>query len=210
MILAPQGDATPGLHALIERRIPLVFVDRTITELDVPSIDSDPAPGMRSAVEELVAHGHSSVTYVAGLLGSPTGRERLAAFERAAAPLLAQGSARVIRAGNTDTQWLGELDEHLGTGTTALVFGYSPHTLVAVRHLQDTGRRIGREASSISYDDLEVFNLLLPRLTVITQHPARQAARAVEMICETIDGERPASQRVPASLIRRESVTTLR
>ena len=176
----------------------------------MPSIDSDPAPGMRSAVEELVAHGHSSVTYVAGLLGSPTGRERLAAFERVAAPLLAQGSARVIRAGNTDTQWLGELDEHLGTGTTALVFGYSPHTLVAVRHLQDTGRRIGRDASIISYDDLEVFNLLLPRLTVITQHPARQAARAVEMICETIDGERPASQRVPASLIRRESVTTLR
>ena len=103
VILAPQGDATPGLHALIERRTPLVFVDRTITELDVPSIDSDPAPGMRSAVEELVAHGHSSVTYVAGLLGSPTGRERLAAFERAAAPLLAQGSARVIRADNTDT-----------------------------------------------------------------------------------------------------------
>ena len=62
----------------------------------------------------------------------------------------------------------------------------------------------------ISYDDLEVFNLLLPRLTVITQHPERQAARAVEMICETIDGGRPASQRVPASLIRRESVTTVR
>ena len=209
VILAPQGDATPGLHALIERRIPLVFVDRTITELDVPSIDSDPAPGMRSAVEELVAHGHSSVTYVAGLLGSPTGRERLAAFERAAAPLLAQGSARVIRAGNTDTQWLGELDEHLGTGTTALVFGYSPHTLVAVRHLQDTGRRIGRDASIISYDDLEVFDLLRPRLTVITQHPVRQAERAVDMLCEAIDGGRPASERIAASLIRRDSVATL-
>lgn len=165
---------------------------------------------MRSAVEELVAHGHGSVTYVAGILGSPTGRERLAAFERAAAPLLAQGAARVIRADNTGARWLVELDEHLETGTTALVFGYSPHTLIAVRHLQDTGRRIGRDASIISYDDLEVFNLLLPRLTVITQHPERQAARAVEMICETIDGGRPASQRVPASLIRRESVTTVR
>ena len=104
MILAPQGDVTSGLRTLIERRIPLVFVDRAITELDVPSIDSDPAPGMRSAVEELVAHGHGSVTYVAGILGSPTGRERLAAFERAAAPLLAQGAARVIRADNTNTR----------------------------------------------------------------------------------------------------------
>ena len=210
MILAPQGDATPGLRTLVEHQTPLVFVDRAIAELDVPSIDSDPAPGMRSAVEELVAHGHSSVTYIAGILGSPTGRERLAAFEQAAAPLLAQGAARVIRADNTGARWLVELDEHLETGTTALVFGYSPHTLIAIRHLQDTGRRIGRDASIISYDDLEVFNLLLPRLTVITQHPARQAARAVEMICETIDGGRPASQRVPASLIRRESVTTLR
>ena len=181
VILAPQGDAVPGLRTLVERRIPLVLVDRTITAPDVPSIDSDPAPGLHAAVEELVDHGHRSVTYVAGLLGSSTGRERLAAFEQAAASSLAHGSARVIRAESTGAQWLDELDEHLRTGTTALVLGYSPHTLMAIRHLQDTGRRIGRDVSIISYDDLEVFDLLRPRLTVITQHPARQAARAVEM-----------------------------
>ena len=208
-ILAPQGDAAPGLRTLVERRIPLVFVDRTITALDVPSIDSDPAPGLHAAVEELVDHGHRSVTYVAGLLGSPTGRERLAAFEQAAASSLAHGSARVIRAENTGAQWLDELDEHLRTGTTALVLGYSPHTLMAIRHLQDTGRRIGRDVSIISYDDLEVFDLLCPRLTVITQHPVRQAERAVDMLCEAIDGGRPDSERIAASLIRRDSVATL-
>ena len=50
-------------------------------------------------------------------------------------PLLAQGAARVIRANNTGARWLVELDEHLETGTTALIFRYSPHTLIAVRYL---------------------------------------------------------------------------
>ena len=209
VILAPQGDATPGLRTLGERRNPHVVVAPTITALNVPSIDSDPAPGLGAAVEELAAHGHRSVTYVAGLLGSPTGRERLTAFERAAAPLLPRGSARVIRAENTGARWLDELDAHLETGATALVFGYSPHTLMAIRHLQDTGRRFGRDVSIISYDDLEVFDLLRPRLTVITQHPVRQAERAVDMLCEAIDGGRPASERVAASLIRRDSVADL-
>jgi LacI family transcriptional regulator len=66
VIAAPQGEGSAGLHALLERDIPTVFVDRTVDGIDVPSVTTDSDSGIRQAAEHLARHGHERVGYIAG------------------------------------------------------------------------------------------------------------------------------------------------
>ena len=84
VIAAPQGEGSSSLHALLERDIPTVFVDRTVDGIDVPSVTTDSDAGIRQAVEHLARQGHERVGYIAGPQTTSTGRDRLKSFSRAA------------------------------------------------------------------------------------------------------------------------------
>jgi len=208
LIVVPLGGMTPMLEQLRDQQIPFVTVDRTLDELKAPSVDADPLPGVYAAVEALRNLGHRRIVYVGSLLDSSTGRERLLAFDNAGDALLPGGDARmVIAAPLDDDGWLRELDSFLDDGATAAIFGHSRHALRAFGHLRDAGRVIGdRGVSLVSFDDLDVFSLLTPAITAITQHPEQLASRAMAMLSAMIGGDRPGSVRIETSLIPRESL----
>ena len=61
-IVVPQGVKSPGVQSLIQRDLPLVFVDRRVPGVEsVPFVVSDPYTGIREALEELVRLGHRHV-----------------------------------------------------------------------------------------------------------------------------------------------------
>lgn len=89
-IVVPEGADSPGIRSIIDRDLPLVFVDRTVEGLDtVPSVVSDPYPGIESAVDTLRQLGHRRVGFVAhSSLGSVNVNERETAFRAIAGKLL--------------------------------------------------------------------------------------------------------------------------
>ena len=195
---------------LRERGVPLVTINGNAPTIKAPGFTTDDRAAARIAVEYLTSLGHSRIGLATGPLRMVPAQRKRAGYADAMRSALPDQPLRILETLYTYEGGATAADRLVDEGCTGIICGSDIMALGAISGARSRGLRVPDDLSIIGYDDLEVFNLLLPRLTVITQHPARQAARAVEMICETIDGERPASRRVPASLIRRESVTTVR
>ncbi|WP_075890427.1 LacI family DNA-binding transcriptional regulator [Actinomyces provencensis] len=207
VILAPQGGSTPVLEAMAAEGVPMVFVDRVAPGLEVPFVDSDPSPGIQQAVQDLIAVGHQRIAFVAGPLNTSTGHDRLEAFTRIAREHLPPADTPVIHAGYDTEACVAGLEEQLADGIRAFVFGYSPNTLTALPHFRRTGWHVGGDVSVVSFDDIEVFTLVDPRISVISQHVHEMGRLAVGMLDMILAGGVPSSTRLSTTLIRRDSVT---
>lgn len=208
VILAPQGGSTPVLEAMAAEGVPMVFVDRVAPGLNVPFVDSDPSPGIEQSLQDLIAHGHHRIAFVAGPLNTSTGHDRLEAFTRIARDHdLPPSDAPVIHAGYDTEACVAGLEEQLADGIRAFVFGYSPNTLASLSHFRRTGWQVGGEVSVVSFDDIEVFTLVDPRISVISQHVHEMGRLAVEMLDIILAGGVPSSTRLATTLVRRDSVT---
>ncbi|WP_277212644.1 LacI family DNA-binding transcriptional regulator [Isoptericola croceus] len=208
MIVAPQGDGSGSLRDVLTLGMPVVFVDRTIDGVDVPSVTSDNRAGIADAARHLAELGHRRIGYVAGPQETSTGRERLLAYRDAVAEhgfdtdphLVHQGDFQVA-SGVEGAELLLGLDEP----PTAILAADSLMTFGVLQVCQDRGVRIGSELSLVGYDDIGTFRLVSPALTVIAHDPARMGALAVEMIRDVLAGETVTSAVLPTTLVVRGS-----
>ncbi|GIG25109.1 LacI family DNA-binding transcriptional regulator [Cellulomonas denverensis] len=208
MIVTPQGDGSGSLREVLSLGLPVVFVDRTIDGVEVPSVTSDNRTGIVEAVQHLAGLGHRRIGYVAGPQVTSTGRERLAAYREA-----------VADAGlDTDPGLVFEGDFRSASGVagarallalpdppTAVLAADSLMTFGVLLECRDRGLRIGADLSVIGYDDIESFGLVSPPLTVIAHDPSRMGALAVDMIRDLLAGEPVTSAVLTSSLVLRGS-----
>ena len=94
VVLAPQGRGSGSLEALVDSRMPVVFVDRTVEGFDVPSVttDSRAASTRRSLTSSPPAIRGSATS--AGPQSISTGRQRYDAFIEALPPARASTTRR--------------------------------------------------------------------------------------------------------------------
>jgi len=72
IVVAPQGDGSGSLREVLALEVPMVFVDRTISGIDVPSVTSDNRVGISQAVAHLAELGHRRIGLVSGPVDSRT------------------------------------------------------------------------------------------------------------------------------------------
>ena len=208
LLVAPQGDGTGSLREIVASGLPVVFVDRTIDGLDVPSVTSDSRPGLREALAHLRFLGHDRIGFIAGPQATSTGRERLAVFlseaREAGIPqppeLVAQGDFQ-SRSGEAGAQALMSL----ANPPTALIAADSLMGVGALVALKSRGLRVGRDVSVIAFDDLPYASLLDPGLTVIDQDVEAMGRLAGESLFAAMRGERRDSTVLPTRLVVRGS-----
>lgn len=208
IVIAPQGDGSGSLRDALKLGVPLVFVDRTVDGVDVPSITSDNFSGIAQAVEHLVGLGHHRIGFIAGPQATSTGRDRLVAFRDAVekhdadqdVALIYEGDFRVS-SGVAGARHLLEL----ACPPTALLAADSLMTLGALHVCQDRAISIPDDMSIVGYDDIEAFRLLDPPITVISHDPARTGELAVELLTKMLDGEKVESVVLDAQLVVRGS-----
>lgn len=220
MVIAPQGDGSGSLREVLGLGIPVVFVDRTIDDVEasgaqpadtpvpVPSITSDNRGGMHAAVQHLVGLGHRRVGLVAGPQQTSTGRERLRAFHEIAAvvgldpdpALVVEGDFRHASGADGARRLLD-----LAEPPTAVVAADSPMTLGVLEVLTERGVRVGQDLSLVGYDDLPAFSLVTPALTVVAHDPARMGVLAAEAVQALLSGQEATSTVLPTQLVVRGS-----
>ncbi|KFI79232.1 LacI family DNA-binding transcriptional regulator [Bifidobacterium mongoliense] len=212
-ILVPQGGDSHALRLLIGRKLPLVFVDRQVEGLDtIPVVDSDPIPGLTEALEDIRAHGCSKVGYVSGpVLESPTLQEREYVFRELAAMAFGEDHVFVESTGFDQSSCVSVLRRMRRAGVGAVIFGYSPDAVRAVSLMHDNGIRVGLDISIVSFDDLEMFRLTSPHISVISQQVRRIGAIGAQTFLDMVVGHGAAgSHRVETTYIPRESVGRMR
>lgn len=188
VIVIPQGKGSRTLHAMADRGTPLIFVDRNAEGMSrVPLIDSDPFPGMQEALHELASLGHRRVGFISGpLRKSPTLAEREFVFRRIAADLFEADNIVVASTHGDRSSCEKALRTVMDRSCTAVIFGYSPDTVQAIDILRERKLRPGHDLSIISFDDIKLFELLTPSLSVISQQLDKMGLIAAQGILDLI------------------------
>ena len=210
-IVVPEGADSPGIRSIIDRDLPLVFVDRTVEGLDtVPSVVSDPYPGIESAVDTLRQLGHRRVGFVAhSSLGSVNVNERETAFRAIAGKLLGEDGAVVVDCDNSFRSRKDALMALLAEGVTAMLCAYSPDAIALIGLLHDRGMDVGEDLSVVSFDDIDAFRLMSPQVAIISQQTADMGRQGVEMLLARIGAKRKRraeNRRIPTVFVQRGSV----
>lgn len=205
IIAVPHEGTIQQLVSIRDRGIPLVLLDRDLPGTHLPSVSSDPRPGIGAAVAHLTAAGHTRIGYLAGPSETSTGRERLAAFQTAGA---AAGLPElpVYQGGYQQAQGYAGTIELLGTGVTAVIAGDSMMSIGALEACHERGIRIGTDLALIGFDDHPVFRLQAAPLTVIDQDVTALGVRAFEVLQELMSGNSPPeTTKLPTRLLIRSS-----
>lgn len=212
-IIVPQGEQTKALRQLVARGLPVIFVDRHVKGMpDVPVVDSDPFPGMESALRDVRDHGFSKVGYVSGpVLDSPSLQERELAFRQVASRLFGEENLFVESTSFDQASCASVLHRMSDVGADAMIFGYSPDAVRAMSLLNDTGATPGEEMSMISFDDLDLFSLSSPKISVISQQVQEIGHKGARLFLDMLAGkEIKFHERVKTIYIPRGSLGTPR
>jgi LacI family transcriptional regulator len=208
LLLCPTAETTPLVRDMAVEGRPLVFLDRTLPGLDVPTVRADGAAAIADLVGHLRALGHRRVALISGPGLLSTGRERTEAFTAA---MRARGlpvrpeyleagdfQAASGRAGAARLLDLPEPPEVIFAGDNLMALG-------ALDEIRARGLRIPGDVALACYDDLPWFTHLDPPVTAIAQPVQELGRRAVRALVDRIEDRPVASVVLPAHLVIRRS-----
>jgi LacI family transcriptional regulator len=206
VVITPQGRGSGSLDALIDSGLAIVFADRTVDGLDVPSVTTDNGPGLDGAIAHLAGRGHTRIAFIGGPQSISTGRDRYEAF---VAAMPAHGLEV-----NSDLITFGDFREASGTEAaegllarpdrpTALLAADNLMAVGALAAVRSHGLTIGTDIELIAFDDTEWFPFLDPPMSVIAHDPGAIGRHAVALLLKVIGGTAPESVVLPTKFVDR-------
>jgi LacI family transcriptional regulator len=183
LVLDGEEAIRQDLMPYIEDGLVVVLYDNDIPGLTVDRVFA----GNRKASARIVGHlldlGHERVATIHGNLRDSAGRERLAGFHDAFAAHDREPDPTLIVDGQWKEERAYEGIRHLlslPSPPTALFSANYNMTLGVLTYLHESGLRLPRDLSLVSYDDVPAFRLHNPAITTVEQ--------PIEKMADTITG----------------------
>ncbi|WP_341729633.1 LacI family DNA-binding transcriptional regulator [Brooklawnia sp.] len=208
IILGTTSTDVSHLSAALTRGMPMVFIDRRPLGLAVDCVTSDNREAAALATRHLIKRGHRRIAFLAERPAIRTAAERhqgfLDAFGEAG---IATGEAQIVLGldgAQAAEQALGALLDS-DQPPTAVFSSQNLITIGALKALHSRG--LQHRVALISFDDLELADLLDPAVTVIRQDSQGMGRVAAERMFRKLDGDQlgPEHIIVPTQLIERGS-----
>jgi len=197
-------------YLLADRRAgtAIVFVDRPPAFLDADTVLTDNEAGVRRGIRHLISHGHRCIGYLGDRQTIATASVRHQGYLE---ELVAQGIAideALVRLGLQGVESAEAAAAEmlaLPRSPTAIFTGQNLITVGAYRALRRLG--LHHRVALVGFDDIELADLLEPRITVIAQDRAAMGRTAAELLFRRLDGDRSPSVHhvIPTRLITRGS-----
>ena len=189
-------DAGPVLRGLVERKMPLVLVDRSVVGLPAPAVTCDNFGGAVGAVQHLLGLGHRRIAFLTWQEYAVTLEHRRAGYLQALReaqiepdPALDWSIASYPR---IDAERLTSLLRREPRPTAV----FASNDQLALEVLQ-TARRLGlrlpEDLSLVGFDNQEIGAHLDVPLTSVAQPAQDVGRRAVELAAALITGAEPGS-----------------
>jgi LacI family transcriptional regulator len=183
MVLTPPVSEGRFYNRLREQGVRLVFVDRRVESVDVPSIVSRDEVGMAQVVRYLVGLGHRRLLHLAGPANIWTARQRRESFDRSVREAgVPDESLEVVPAGFYIEDGYAAMTRRLQAGPPpdAVVGANDPVAVGAVRALHERGLRVPEDVLVTGYGDTDIGRNF--GLTTVRQFPDRMGAEAIRLI----------------------------
>lgn len=198
IVIIPVGDEVAGLDAFAERGVPVVSVDRSITNAAVDTVVIDNRAAIASAVDLLADAGHRDIALLAGADSIFTMRERRLGFRQA----VKRRTGRVPRRAYVQPDEVTIQGGYAGLRRllaveprpTAVVCGNYEFTVGATAALNELAFDAPVPAI-VGFDNLDLARIIRPRPTLVAQPVAQIAIRAAELILDRISSPTPPAPR---------------
>lgn len=195
LVIAPTREESPVICEAVMHGIPVVIVDRQMTDSQIDTVLVDNFKGALLAVQHLIDLGHEQISVISGPLHLTSGRERYAGYLQAMSDAKLEVRSDLTRFGDYRQSSGYALAQELITlpaPPTALLVANNAMTIGALNLIHQVGRTIPDEIAVIGFDDFSWAVSLNPPLTTIAQPTFKIGTRAAELLLARIaDSDRP-------------------
>ena len=209
IILSPTRQTADNFSATSELNIPMVVIDRRVSDAEVDNILIDNVQAAHTITTHLIEHGYRRIGAIFGI-GSTTGRERREGFVQALKAYDLQPSTDLVKYANPRE------DDGFNTTLKLLQLPAPPEAILtsnsllaagALRALRESKKAIPEEVAFASFDETTWAKLVVPALTVIKQPTYEIGRTATELLIKRIQDPTRSTREVTlkSKLIVRQS-----
>lgn len=210
LIFVATGDHSPSLEQLVNDGLPVVVVDRRLSNLEVDTVLTDNLQGGLTATRHLLDLGHRRIACITGPSNLTPSAERVIGYRQALEERSLPVDETLIRK--------GDFHPHSGYLAVAQLIQSNPRptafficndmmAIGALRALVEARLQVPQDCSLVGFDDIELASYVTPPLTTIRQDKNAMAEAAVQLLLERIaEPSLPARTRIlPTRLVERQS-----
>jgi alanine racemase len=179
-------------RTLVERRMPVAFINGYVEEVAAPFLSTDDAAAMDLAVAHLVQLGHRRIGLATGpgrfipsqrkRAGFVGALQRLLGLSEDEAAAWVEESLFTLEGGAASARSLIE------RGATGVVCASDMMAIGAVRGARDAGLSVPGDVSVVGFDDSLLIGFLDPPLTTVRQPVHALCSAAVTAVVDAISG----------------------
>lgn len=213
IVLVSYGGDLAYLKELIDKKIPLILLDRMMKGLDSDVVLSDNLDSSYKAVEELITRKHKRIGIICGPVNTFTAEERRKGYERVHIDYDVELDESLIKNGDYTVEngynALKELWNLENPPSAILVTNYEM-TIGAIMAINDLQINIPKELSIIGYDNIQMAKMVKPPLSIVEQPMKEIGTTAAYVLLRRLKGDFsdfPAVYRLKTSVHIKESVT---
>jgi len=192
LIIFPTGGNLDLYERLQKKEYPLVFVDRTVTEMNVSSVMLDNTLASKQAVDHFVQKGYSRI----GILTSEVVTnvspriERVSGYKEALHSNGIEVNEDFIKSVNVKNiqQALQEMYS-LEKRPEAIIAGNDLTLIEILKYVKENSIKIPDELALIGIDDVEFASIYSPPLTTIAQPTVEMGKKAASLLIKKIKGD---------------------
>jgi LacI family transcriptional regulator len=186
----------------------MVFVDRPPAFLNADTVVVDNEAGTARGIAQLIANGHRRIGYLGALHTIVTAEQRVAGYRTALATARIEADESLIKMDMQDSEHAQAVARDLLQGDnppTALFAAQNMITIGVVRALRELD--LHRSIAVIGFDDVPLFDLLEPAVTVLAQDAWAIGRQAATALFDRLDGSNAPMRThvIPVTFVQRGS-----
>ncbi|WP_053360910.1 substrate-binding domain-containing protein [Bacillus sp. FJAT-27251] len=211
IILVPTGDNADLYKDMIKEKYPIVFVDRTVKDVPIPSVLLDNEKAAELAIQHFINKGYKEIGLITNVIRNVTPRlERLNGYKNTL-----QANGIPIKGEYIRSLEVSKVREGLGEMLSmenpprAILAGNDLTLIEILKYVKENQLRIPEDLAVIGIDDVSFASFYEPGLTIVAQPAFEIGNKAAELLLNKIQKkEVPGEQmvyRFEPTLIVRES-----
>jgi len=169
IILVPYGISESKITEAVNDNVPVILIDRSIKGIDCDVVLADNLNAAYNAVELLITKGHRRIGIICGPQDIYTAQERLKGYIRVHEDYELEIDDSLIKYGDYEIQsgmeLMNEFLDQENRPTAVFVTNYEM-TLGAIMALNARNIKIPDEISIIGFDNIQLANVVKPRLNI--------------------------------------------
>ncbi len=183
--------------------VPIVSVDNKIAD-GIPFVGIDQRQAMIQAAEKALEKGYKRLVYVCPPIDDQSGRniyvhrERLAGFQETVENIPGLETVYLL-----SWDYLEQVGDALKDSVkTAFICAADEFALEIMKYFKKEGRKAGTDYGIMGFDNIDVLDYVVPRLTTISNAVEEVAETAVSLLFEMINDKQDRQETEPPLFIR--------